>query len=127
MDVTITTDPPGPVYSVASYIIFNCNVAADSAVTYNWLLYCGGILTADVANPRIQVLSTSEFCFDTVVCSVRDSDGHEGNASAVIDVTGWQYTYTLINLHIYCVQTVPTRCLNNIKPCASTLDAMQCY
>lgn len=54
--------------------------------------------TQAVASDRIRVLSTSEFCFDTVVCSVMDTDENEGNASAVIDVTGLTVVYIRIML-----------------------------
>ena len=90
----MTSSPPGPVYDVASSVLFQCDVDSDLNVTYDWTLHCEGDLLFQLQNTKtvsLLVLSTSTLCTGaiTVTCSVRDGSGREGESMAVIgNVTG---------------------------------------
>ena len=97
--MNITTDPPTPPYSAATWIRFKCNVQTHFPVSYNWTGYCTSQGSNQVAftftnynnteEYTLNVRSTPTICIDTVVCSAVDSVGNSGEATwEIANVTG---------------------------------------
>ena len=99
LNVSITTIPPSPPFHAATWIKFACHIHSSgiNVTTFNWTVYCTHNqppgqprLVRHYANIQVKYLnltslrlkSTARSCYDTVVCSTRDTaTGSTGQAT----------------------------------------------